>query len=482
MPESLRCKLDGGEGVLDLVREPSRHLAPGGVSLRLDELGDVIEHDHVSLAARQRCSTAYENPSTPGRGDADFVATVAQAVCRGLLEPLEQPVHQGVQLRVQVGEGFERPANHFVEIDAENFRGRTVGSDEPALAVQRQHSGGQSPEHRFEVSALRLDEKLAGTRLVMRPLELAGHLVERGDKESDLVLGRPRELRFVVSAGDRLGPLRQILQRRDHAPRRPERGVHGGEQTDEQDNRQGEGKAQLQGFAKIRQLPILGRRGLHAVSESVHSLRHGKERLQQPRLDGRLVRRNGHHDLHVQPAVPDFIQPDVVTGSPRLRHDPVARTDRNHGGGIHVARTDDVPVRTDERELRRSAQAAGIVERADCLLVVQRFEVRRDSRGLREEFAHAHSERGAAEFERIVQGRFDPHVEPTVDPTVQKLEREVVDDGDRRHRQDHEDDHHPYRELGSGAPFSCLMEQVIQVPGNEDTEADQRYGIDREQN
>ena len=59
--EALRCELDGSERVLDLVGEPARHLAPCGVALRLNELGDVIEHDHDSFAAGQRRGAAHEH-------------------------------------------------------------------------------------------------------------------------------------------------------------------------------------------------------------------------------------------------------------------------------------------------------------------------------------------------------------------------------------------------------------------------------------
>ena len=218
------------------------------------------------------------------------------------------------------------------------------------------------------------------------------------------------------------------------------------------------------------------------MREGVHPLRHRKERLEQPRLAGRVVRRNRHHHLHVQPAVPDLVEADVVAGPPRLRHDGVAGPARNHRGGVHVARSHDASVRADERELRRPAQAAGVVERADRLLVGERLDVRRDSRGLREELAHAHSEGGAAEVQRIVQRLLDAHVEPAVDPAVQELEREVVHDGDRRDGQDHEHDHHPHRELGARAPLPCLMEQAVQVPGDQDAQTDQRHGVDREQN
>ena len=380
-----------------------------------------------------------------------------------------------------VGEGFQGGADHRIEVDIEYFRRGAVRGDQAPLAVQRQYARGQSSEHGFEIRTLCFDQVLALTGFVMRALELAGHLVERCDEESDLVLGCARELGLVIAAGDRLGALGEVLQGGDHAARRAERRVHCGEQADEQDDRQRQSEAQLQGLAKVRELPILHRRGLHAVRKRVHSFGDGKQRLEQPGLARCLVRRYRHHDLYVQSAVSDIVQTDVVAGPACLRHDGIARTARNHRSGVCVARADDESVRADESQLRRPAQAPGVVERTDRLPVGERLEIRCDSRGLREELAHANAERSPAEVQRIVERLLDAHVEPAVDTAVQKLQREVVDDCDRCDRQDHEDDDHSDRQLGARTAFSCLIEQVIQIPGYQHAETDQRHGIDCEQ-
>ena len=50
-PEALRGELDRRQGVLDLMGETPRDLAPCRVPLRLDQGGDVIEHQHVTTLA-----------------------------------------------------------------------------------------------------------------------------------------------------------------------------------------------------------------------------------------------------------------------------------------------------------------------------------------------------------------------------------------------------------------------------------------------
>ena len=46
-------KLDGGQRVLDLVRYPASHIAPGGVALGRDEAGDVVEGQYKPVRVGQ---------------------------------------------------------------------------------------------------------------------------------------------------------------------------------------------------------------------------------------------------------------------------------------------------------------------------------------------------------------------------------------------------------------------------------------------
>src|SRR6202042_2540445 len=66
--QALGGQLYRRERILDLVRQAARHFAPGRVALRLQERGDVVEHDdetHVAVLAGERGAGAHER-AAPG--------------------------------------------------------------------------------------------------------------------------------------------------------------------------------------------------------------------------------------------------------------------------------------------------------------------------------------------------------------------------------------------------------------------------------
>ena len=52
--QALGRELDGRQRVLDLMRDAARDVGPGGVALRRDEIGDVVEGEDVAVARRPR--------------------------------------------------------------------------------------------------------------------------------------------------------------------------------------------------------------------------------------------------------------------------------------------------------------------------------------------------------------------------------------------------------------------------------------------
>ena len=63
-PQALGGQLDRRQRILDLVREAARDFAPGRVALRLQQRGDVVEHDDVAALASASLSAC----SSPGSG------------------------------------------------------------------------------------------------------------------------------------------------------------------------------------------------------------------------------------------------------------------------------------------------------------------------------------------------------------------------------------------------------------------------------
>ena len=113
--QALGRELDRRQGVLDLVRDPARHVRPGGLALRREQLGHVVEGHDIPL----------DIATYPLRGD-PHVQYVGSAVAGDLDLRLRQPVRPA--------RGFLDQRRHFrhhcrqrladlaVEIDREQYR------------------------------------------------------------------------------------------------------------------------------------------------------------------------------------------------------------------------------------------------------------------------------------------------------------------------------------------------------------------------
>ena len=160
------------------MRETARDLAPGRLALRLQELGDFVEHEHQT--------TGDAGVAGQRRAGADQLAATDFALQRHLLAPfafagVEMPLHGDVQLpeqRVAGGKFRERLADRLVEIDAEDIAGRVVGHAHAQVRFQRDHAAGQARENHRERSALALHGGLAALGLFTRARELLGHVIE----------------------------------------------------------------------------------------------------------------------------------------------------------------------------------------------------------------------------------------------------------------------------------------------------------------
>ena len=80
-------QLDRRQRVLDLVRQTARHLAPGRIALRLQQRGDVIEHQHHARGAAgvvwQRRAGAHQARACRTRTATQFVRANQDAPAAG---------------------------------------------------------------------------------------------------------------------------------------------------------------------------------------------------------------------------------------------------------------------------------------------------------------------------------------------------------------------------------------------------------------
>ena len=160
LPEQpLGGEADRGQRVLDLVRDPPRRLVPGGELLRLDQLGQVLDHHHAPLdrpAASRRAVTfsskVFHSPPS--------VRWISLLPCPP--RPTSRTARRQ-PLAVGIAPGLlERAAHHLLLALAEHVeRGAVAGEDLP-LGVDRDHARGDVLEHRRD------QRPLVGQALVAR--------------------------------------------------------------------------------------------------------------------------------------------------------------------------------------------------------------------------------------------------------------------------------------------------------------------------
>ena len=93
-PDAFGGQTDGRERVLDLVCEAARHLAPGGVALRLQQLGDVVEDDDDAtgegIVHRSRRARAVQDAADVFAAELDLAAPVDSGIRHVGLPRLQQ--------------------------------------------------------------------------------------------------------------------------------------------------------------------------------------------------------------------------------------------------------------------------------------------------------------------------------------------------------------------------------------------------------
>ena len=167
-PHALGRQLDGGQRILDLVREAPRHLAPGGVALRLQQRGDVVEHQHHARSAadivRQRRAGAHEHAFAGLGGQLDLLAPVELIVLQPRLHGREEVSEQ----HAVVDRFVETRADRGLEIDAEDRARRLIGGAHGEIRRERYDARRKPRQDHGEPGSLRFDGLLAAARLLAR--------------------------------------------------------------------------------------------------------------------------------------------------------------------------------------------------------------------------------------------------------------------------------------------------------------------------
>jgi hypothetical protein len=201
---ALGRQLDGRQRVLDLVREPARHLAPGLHALRR----------HHSEMSSNTSSRAFW-PGTSDGISAPRATSVRALFCAGrpgrlafssndccqwsrMLQPLGQVV---VELRLHGGAEASTPGHRRQRLalvrrqrHAQDAGGARVGRLDAALLVQHDHAGGEVVQDGLQVGARRIHLAHALLDGRARVGQLLRHVGERPRQAAEFVLALQHRL------------------------------------------------------------------------------------------------------------------------------------------------------------------------------------------------------------------------------------------------------------------------------------------------
>ncbi len=460
------------------MREAARHLAPGRLALRLQQLRDLVEHQHEPL----RAGVAGQR----GAGD-DELAPAGVGAQRQLLAPLGLArLDVTLQHFVQLGEQRlpgrdlrERAARAAREIDAEDAARRLVGDAHPQVRLQRDDAAGEAREDHRERRALGLDRGAAALRLLARAGELLGHVVERGDEEADLVVRRAQQARVEVAFRDRARARDEVLHRAHEALGKVQRAVHGSEQRHQQHERERQHERRLQRLAQVGELPVLLVGGLHRRREVRKALRNRVGRDQQQRA-GAGPGADRRRRAHLVAAAGRRLQAHVGLAPPQLHQEVLGRHGRQRMQHARAAECDRLPARARDHELLGAGGAQLVVEREVERALGEPLEPAGDAHGAVEVLAHAQVERRAREAERVGQALAYLGVEPAVDAARQEHDREGEHEQQRRDREAAEHQERPAAQARARDVAAPVAHEVRETAPDQDQERDDAGDVDEQ--
>ena len=173
------------------MREAPRHFCPGSGTLRLNQLRNVVDHQHVAAAGRLRQAGAAR----------------VHRLRRALELQLELPGLAALAAKVRPHEIGES-----AELSAEDGGGAVVRDGKLQLMVKYQHPGGQVGEDVLEARLGRFERRAVGVEHAARLFELTRHGIERFGEHAELVAAGDRSLARKVAARYRLHRLSERRQ------------------------------------------------------------------------------------------------------------------------------------------------------------------------------------------------------------------------------------------------------------------------------
>ena len=220
--DALGGELDGGQRVLDLVRDTPGDLAPRRHALNLDDLGVVVEDDR---GAERPAGVVVKQ----GRGHEQAAELSIErnlhltpaALAQPGSQPLREILDHVQDLRAPDRVRELRPDHAGSGRNTEVALSRRVHRTDPGLSVDRDHTGADRAEHHLHVATPLLDLRGRLLEVCARVAQITRHAVERFDQQADLVVRVRLDLHVEISARDLGGAFRQRSDRPGHPLGKP---------------------------------------------------------------------------------------------------------------------------------------------------------------------------------------------------------------------------------------------------------------------
>ena len=472
--QALRRKLDGGQGVLDLMGDAPGDVGPGRRALGGHQLRDIVEGDHVAddIAAKAFGRHAREKGVEPSLAD-ELDLRLLHAV-RALHDPLEKVRHLGDRLAQVLTDGL-------LQVDGQELRGRTVGQIDAPVDVQTDNAGGHTGEHGFHEPApfVQLTVGLHQARLLA--FQLAGHAVKGTAQGAQFVgAGGGLDAHAQVPFAHPFGGRDQVADGPSELGRLRHADPDGGQQQQQHHQPEDDHEYDLNVLEAIFQAFVLARRHLDAF-DVVEDARVDEPPDQQVGVD--------------EPVEPDHRAHAVLLA--RGKHDDFAPVGQFHGlrrGQFEFQRKAELgPGKNPaaavhhqglgqraQRRLRREnlAEASRITHQRRRVAV----QVVGHGEGVGANTLPVFMKVGAGHLLGLVERRAHPLVEPGFDAQVEEHPREHGDQDCRGHRRQTEKHHQPDVQARSRQPPAPLRPYGGEPPCHHHPQHEQQENVQGKKN
>ena len=467
--QALGGKLDGGQGVLDLVGDAPGDIGPCGGALGRQKLGDVVEGNDIAddVFAHAFGGDAYQQRVLPA---------LAHQFDLRLLQPFRPApgaLHQLRHLGNHVDEAF---AHGREQVDGQKLRCRAVGQVDASLPIEADDPGGDAGKDGLRETPAFVELAIGLDEAAPLAFELAGHAVEGAIQDADLVAGNVGvDTCREVAVAHPLGRRDQVADGAHKLGGQCQPQPHRRQKQQKRHHHEDHDEGDLRAFAPFFQALVLGDRALRAF-DVIHHPGFDETPHQQEGIDVAVELDQGphavvllvdeDHDL-AQAGLFQIGRGDQVEiqGKAQLRTHPYAAVAVHHPGFRQ---------RTECRLSRQDLREAPLVAGQDRRFAV---EVGGHGEGIGADVLLVLVQVGGGHHVRGFERRAHPFAEPGLNAEVEEQAGEYRDDDGRRHRHQAEQHHQPDVHARPGETAPALGPYLDKLPRHHQAQQQQQDDV-----